>query len=260
MCVLTADARIDNRAELLAALGRGVEATDAELILGAYQRWGERAPEHLLGDFAFAIWDGRREVLFCARDHFGVKPFYYHHAPGRLFAFGSEIKALLALAEVPRRLNETRVADYLVPLLEDKEITFYEEIVRLPPAHRMTVSRDGMRIEQSWALDPTREIRLKSDAEYAAAFREIFTEAVRCRLRSAFPVGSMLSGGLDSSSIVCVARKLLAEDGGGKLHTFSAIFPDVPECDEREYIEAVLGGHGVKPHYVRGDRLSPLAD
>ena len=234
------------------------DAADAELLLRAYARWGERAPEHLLGDFAFALWDGRRHTLFCARDHFGVKPFYYHHAPGRLFAFASEIKGLLALAEVPRRLNETRVADYLVPLLEDKDITFYDGIVRLPPAHRLTVSRDGVRIAPYWALDPEREIRLKSDDEYAEAFREIFTEAVRCRLRSAVPVGALLSGGLDSSSIVCVARRLLAADGGGRLHTFSAIFPDVPECDEREYIAAVVAGGGVAPHYVRGDELSPL--
>src|SRR3989454_9825112 len=231
--VLTADARIDNRGELLAALGRGVEATDAELILAAYERWGERCPEHLLGDFAFVIWDARRATLFCARDHFGVKPFYYYHAPGRLFCFASEIKGLLALAEVPRRLNETRVADYLVPLLEDKVITFYQDILRLPPAHRMTVTRQGVRIEQYWALDPEREIRMKSDADYAAAFREIFTEAVRCRLRSAFPVGSMLSGGLDSSSIVCVARQLLAQDGGETLHTFSPVFDDVREGGER---------------------------
>jgi len=196
--------------------------------------------------------------LFCARDHFGVKPFYYHHRPRHLFAFASELKGLLTLPDVPRRLNETRVADYLVPLLEDKEITFYEEIVRLPPAHWMTVGREGIRRQEYWALDPERDIRLRSDDEYAAAFREIFTEAVRCRLRSAYPIGSMLSGGLDSSSIVCVARQLLAENGGGPLHTFSAVFPDVPECDEREYIEAVVAGGGVVPNYVRGDRLSPV--
>src|SRR2546422_5671131 len=258
--VLTADARIDNRAELLGALDRGVEATDAELILAAYERWGERCPEHLLGDFVFVIWDARRAALFCARDHFGVKPFYNHHAPGRLFAFASEIKGLLALAEVPRRLNETRVADYLVPLLEDKVITFYEDILRLPPAHRMTVTREGVRTEQYWALDPEREIRMKSDEEYADAFREIFTEAVRCRLRSAFPVGSMLSGGLDSSSVVCVARQLLQQNGGNRFHTFSIVFDDVPECDERRYVEAVLAGGGADPHYIRGDLLSPLGD
>ena len=112
--VLTADARIDNRAELIAALdldGRGSsQITDSELILAAYEYWGEHCPEKLLGDFAFAIWDGRKQTVFCARDHFGVKPFYYHYRAGRLFAFASEIKGLLCLSEVPRRLNEVRVA------------------------------------------------------------------------------------------------------------------------------------------------------
>ena len=258
--VLTADARLDNRDELCSLLPAPCGFTDAELILAAYERWAERCPEHLLGDFAFAIWDARRQIVFCARDHFGVKPFHYHHRPGRLFALASEIKGLLALPDVPRRLNETRVADYLVPLLEDKVITFYEDIVRLPPAHRMMVTREAVRIERYWALDPEREIHLKSDAEYAAAFREIFTEAVRCRLRSAFPVGSMLSGGLDSSSIVCVARKLLAEEGRGPLHTFSAVFDEVPEADERPYINAVVARNRVAPHIVRGDQLSPLDD
>lgn len=261
--VVTADARIDNRAELMSALGLGSQAapiTDGELIVHAYERWGERCPERLTGDFAFAIWDGRRQALFCARDHVGVKPFYYHHRPGRFVAFASEIKGLLAVPEVPRRLNEIRVAEHLLPLLEDKAITFYEEIVRLPPAHRMTVTRDGVSLEPYWALDPDRELRLGSDGEYAEAFRDILTESVRCRLRSAYPVGSQLSGGLDSSAIVCVARRLFAENGGKTLHTFSAVFDEVPECDERRYIEAVLGGGGVEPHYMRGDRLSPLGD
>src|SRR5262245_20600165 len=117
---ITADARIDNRDELTAALGLPPHSgvTDSMLILLAYEHWGEHCPEKLLGDFAFAIWDGRKRVLFCARDHFGVKPFYYCHS-GRLFAFASEIKALLSLPEVPRRLNEVRVADYLVPIFDD---------------------------------------------------------------------------------------------------------------------------------------------
>ena len=262
--VLTADARIDNREELIVALGctgrPREEITDGELILGAYERWGERCPERLLGDFAFAIWDRRRQVLFCARDHMGVRPFYYHHRSGRVFVFASEIKALLCVPEVPRRLNEVRVADYLVPILEDKAITFYQEILRLPPAHRMTVGRGGIRMEPYWSLDPSREIRYSSDEEYAEVFRNVFAEAVRCRLRSAFPVGSMLSGGLDSSSIVCVARQLLAQDGDRQLRTFSAIFDDLPQCDERPFINAVLAGGGLDPHYIHADRVSPLAD
>lgn len=260
---ITADARIDNRGELMAALGlegsNRAAMSDSELILRAYEEWGERCPERLLGDFAFVIWDGRRQVVFCARDHFGVKPFYYYCSP-HAFVFASEIKALLCLQEVPRRLNETRVADYLVPMLEDKTITFYQDILRLLPAHIMIVDRDGIHLRPYWALDPSRELRPGSDAEYADAFRELFTDAVRCRLRSAFPVGSMLSGGLDSSSIVCVARNLLAGNGAGPLHTFSAVFDDVPECDERPYIHAVLAEGGLVAHYVCGDQLGPLTD
>ena len=135
--VVTADARIDNRDELIAVLGLTgrpwEEITDAELILGAYRRWGERCPERLLGDFAFAIWDRRNQTLFCARDHFGVKHLYFYRS-NPIFVFGSEIKALLCLPEVPRRLNEARLADYLMLISEDKSATLYQDIFRLPPA------------------------------------------------------------------------------------------------------------------------------
>lgn len=260
--VITADGRIDNRAELAAALGIvGVNEylSDSELILHAYHKWGEGCPERLLGDFAFAIWDRRRQVLFCARDHFGVRPFHYYSCD-RMFVFASEIKALFCLPEVPRRLNELRVADYLVPILEDDKSTFYEGIFRLSHAHCMTVSREATRSRRYWALDPSRDVHLASDQEYAEAFREIFTEAVRCRLRSAFPIGAMLSGGLDSSSIVCVARQLLSASNNKPLNTFSLIFDDVPQCDERPFIDAVLDQGGLHPHYVHGDQLSLLAD
>ena len=262
--VITADARIDNREELIAALDLTDRApysiTDSQLILAAYEKWGEICPEKLLGDFAFVIWDGRKQALFCARDHFGVKPFYYYFLSGRFFVFASEIKALLSHPEVPRRLNEVRVGEYLASMFDDKTITFYAGILRLPPAHSLTVSRAGTQLQQYWSLDPSRELQLGSDDAYAEAFRELFIEAVRCRLRTAFPVGSMLSGGMDSSSITCVARQLLARDGGRRLLTFSAIFDEVTQCDERPFINAVLAQNSLEPHYVHGDRLSPLAD
>jgi asparagine synthase (glutamine-hydrolysing) len=261
--VLTADARIDNRQELIDALGpfpRAADAPDSELILRAYQAWGVRCPEHLVGDFAFALWDPARRHLFCARDQLGVKPFYYHHRPGRFFIFASEIKGMLTLPVVPRVLNEARVADYLQWSLDDQEITFYAGIVRLPPAHTLLVTPERLSLRRYWSLDPHREVRLASDDEYAEAFREIFSRAVRCRLRSASPVGSSLSGGLDSSSIVCTARSLLRQDGGSPLHTFSLTFDDLPECDERPFIDAVLDGGDLIPHLIRGDRLSPLED
>lgn len=257
---ITADARIDNRAELIDALdirGQREEISDSELILLAYQRWGERCPERLEGDFAFAIWDGANQLLFCARDHMGVKPFYYHRS-GQAFAFASEIKALFALPDMSPRINESRLADYLVNLISDDQTTFYEDVLRLPPAHCLTVRESGTKLRSYWALDPTKELKLGSDQEYADAYRELFTEAVRCRLRSAFPSGSMLSGGLDSSSIVCVAREL--KNGDGNLHTFSAIFDELPQCDERTYINAVLAGGDLQPHYLHADQISPLTD
>lgn len=258
---ITADARIDNREELIEALRierPHEELCDSELILEAYGKWGERCPERLLGDFAFSIWDGRNHRLFCARDHMGVKPFYYHRSR-RLFAFASEIKALLCLEDVPRRLNEARIAQYLADDLQDKEITFYGDIFRLAPASAMIVEPGHSANRSYWALDPRRETRMGSDDEYADAFRDIFTEAVRCRLRSAFPAGSMLSGGLDSSSIVCVARELLSQENSRPLHTFSLVCYDVPDSDERPYISAVISGGGLEPHLIRGDLRSPLA-
>ncbi len=261
--VLTADARIDNRQELLALLDfarrPGQEVTDSEIILSAYEKWGERCPERLLGDFAFAVWDRRRQVLFCARDHLGVKPFFYYHS-GQTVIFGSEIKALLCLAEVPRRLNEVKVADYLSDVLQDKAITFYKGILRLPPGHCLTASRKGVSLREYWSLDPSRELRLGSDDEYDEAFREVFTEAVRCRVRSVLPLGSTLSGGLDSSSITCVARQLLQQNGNHPLQTFSAVFDEVRECDERPYIDAILAQGGLESHYVYPEQTGPMGD
>ena len=262
--VLTADARIDNRDELIGSLQINHlstdKITDSDLILAAYRKWGEDCPKNLLGDFVFAIWDKRKQILFCARDHFGVKPFYYYYQAGQIFVFGSEIKGVLCNSEVPRHLNEVRVADYLANLFDDKAITFYKGIFRLLPAHTITVSQEKVQIRPYWSLDPSRELNLSSDQEYAEAFREIFTEAVRCRLRSAFPIGSTLSGGLDSSSITCVARQILAEEKKLPLHTFSYIYDDLSQCDEREFIESVVQQGDLIPHYMHGDQIGPFLD
>lgn len=253
---ITADARLDNRDELLRELALGSEAGDSELILAAYERWGQRCPERLLGDFAFAIWDARGERLFCAQDRFGVKPLYWHRSEV-LAAVATEIKALLALPEVPRQLNETRFADFLALQLEDQVSTVYGGINRLPPSHSLTCDRNGVSLRRYWALDPTRALDGLPDAEYEERFRFVFLEAVRARLRSSGLVAAMLSGGMDSSSIVVAARELLE---ARPLHTLSALFEAVPGTDEREYIAAVLALDGLESHYVRPEQLEPLAD
>jgi asparagine synthase (glutamine-hydrolysing) len=266
--VITADARIDNRDELISQLqlnhSPSEKIVDSDLILAAYQKWGEQCPEKLLGDFAFAIWNKREHNLFCARDPMGVKPFYYYQR-GNLFVFASEIKAIFALPEIPRDLNELMIAYHLEAFYEDHQITFYQNIFRLPGASSLTVNGSkGIKIQSYWSLDPKKEIRFKSQRDYVEAFREIFTESVRCRLRSAFPIGSTLSGGLDSSSIACTARQILVQKGQ-QLHTFSAIFPSLcPEdlrlIDERPYMDAVKALGGFQSHDLRADLLTPLTD
>lgn len=264
--VLVADARIDNREELITELDlrspSPVGISDGKLILSAYRRWGRSAPERLIGDFAFALWDGQRRSLFCARDPMGVKPFYYC-VSDRLFAFASEIKGLFCLPGIPREVDELQVASFLDLFVEDPVRTFYRDISRLPAAHFLDVSPDRMLVHQYWAPDPAREIHYSTSEQYVEAFKELFTQAVACRLRSAFPIGAALSGGLDSSSVVCTARQMLQRDQ--PLNTFSSVFPGLPDAerqwnDESHYIDIVTAGEGIVSHRVRADQLGPLAE
>ncbi|NJM95150.1 MAG: hypothetical protein HC792_01555 [Acaryochloridaceae cyanobacterium CSU_5_19] len=136
-------------------------------------------------------------------------------------------------------------------MLFDKTITFYEQVLRLPPAHSLIVGLETLELNCYWELDPNYELRLESDAAYVEQFRAIFTEAVHCRLRSAFPIGTMLSGGLDSSSITCTATQLLEQShpkgGGSKLPTFTAVFNEITASDEQDYIQAVIAQGQINP-------------
>jgi asparagine synthase (glutamine-hydrolysing) len=264
--VLTSDARIDNREELISSLNLKEipiqKITDSQLILLAYEKWGQGCPEKLIGDFAFAIWDKSKQLLFCARDQVGAKSFFYYKS-NDIFVFASELKAILLVAGVPHRLNELKIGEHLIHFFEDKSLTFYKDIFRLPAANSFTIFAGDIISRVYWSLDPKREIHLKSDEEYSQAFLEVFSEAVHCRLRSAYPVASTLSGGLDSSSIACTSRKLLKDSSNNPLHTFSAIFPSLPDedlrkIDERMFIEAVLASGGFEAHYVNAGLLSPL--
>jgi asparagine synthase (glutamine-hydrolysing) len=258
--VLVADTRIDNRDELFASLeceGPLSEIGDAELILRAYEKWGESCPENLVGDFAFAIWDDRRKRLFLARDHLGARPVYYTETEHR-FAFASEIKGLLAAPETPRKLNLERIADYLAGTFEDKSNTFYKDIWRLPPGHSLNVHSNGVQLRRYWTLDGSNEIRLESDADYDSAFCEIFFEAVRCRLRSASAPGFLMSGGLDSSSLLAAARQLNRDNPACSFPVIKASFPDFHHTDEDSFFEEMTRGGDVDSHIVRLDRIDPF--
>jgi asparagine synthase (glutamine-hydrolysing) len=252
---VSGEARLDNRDDLFRALdvdsGERARTTDLMLILRAYERWGETCATKLLGDFAFVVHDDRRRRSFGARDHLGVKPFYYR-ASERGLSFATRASLIPDDDGLPLELDEARVADLCIPELEclDLTSTFYHGVWRLPPGHRLTFAAGRVAVAPYWTPDASREIRLGSDAAYVEAFREIFTEAIRCRL--AGPAASMLSGGLDSSAIVGFARMILQADGGPALTTLSAMTDD-PGCEESRHIRAVLDLPGLDPIAIGPD-------
>ncbi|MBK9123579.1 MAG: hypothetical protein IPM16_10745 [Chloroflexi bacterium] len=260
---IAADARIDGWDDLRRALeakGRQVprDVTDADLILHAYAVWGEACVEHLIGEFAFVIWDGSRQQMVCVRDHMGNRSLYVHMTDS-LFAVASDVGALLTVTGIPNRINEGRIADYLVEYLEgiDFTTTFFDGIERLPPATCRVVTRDRCRDRKYWAQNPKRVIRFNRDAEYVEAFLDVFTKAVSDRLRAPERVGSMLSGGIDSSSIVGVARRLLQKRGLPPLPTFSAISEDETDV-ETQVIRAALTIDHLEPHLLKPSGLAEL--
>ena len=225
-------------------------ATDTEVVLRAYEEWGERCVERFNGMWALALWDGRRECLFCSRDRFGVKPFYYRHADGR-FVFASELKAFRADPATALRPNLSAVRDYLEQgALDHRSSTFFEGIHKLEPAHSLVFDRDGLRTTRYWTLEPH-----DPPADPVASVRELFVDSVRLRLRSDVPIGTCLSGGLDSSAIACTVDHLLETEAenarpvGDRQRTFTAYF-DVEGFDERPYALEVVRRTKADPHWI----------
>ena len=266
--VITVDARIDNRQELLGALGIRLESDcitpDSQIILLAYLKWGKACLERLLGDFAFAIWDPSEQTLFCARDHLGIRPFYYCLDSER-FVFASSAVAVANGLDQPARLNERRVADYLLMEMEgiDQTVTFYKDIHRLPPACQSTYCRGQLSINNYWNTETLTELKLGSDLDYQDALREVFNSSVMRSLRSQHPVASMLSGGIDSSVIVGTAAKLHSDGrttGTGFLsRTVSQISDDEAGDSESACIRAVVERCGVPAVLLRSDIVEEKA-
>jgi len=262
---ITADARIDNRDELIKTLDvrkpDDRPITDTELILAAYKRWGRDCPKKLLGAFAFAVWDFRKRTVTLARDHFGIRPLSYVHRSGQFFAYASLEMALVRAGLSDGEVNDRKIADFLlVPVDVKPEETYWEDIFSVPPAHTVQVTPEG-RIDQEryWALDPEKETKLESDDAYIERFQTLFEEAVRCRMRSTTPIASMMSGGLDSTSVACTAAQQL-QGTDRQLHTLSAVFDSVPESNERSYQETALEMYKEKmiPTFFEADRVGPL--
>lgn len=263
--ILTWDGRLDNRADLLPQVRELLpgELTDAHLVMGAYARWGDDFLAHIVGDYAIALWDNTQSKLLLARDPFASRQLFYHINDERL-VWATELKALLRLDTVSDELSEDYIASYLTKGIEPAS-TPYKEIKAVPPGHIVTVRNGELRLERFWRLDPHREIRYAADAEYEEHFRELFREAVRCRLQVEGPVCAELSGGLDSSSIVGMADEILQanEAEASSLTTISYVFDESRTSDERTYIHLVEHRRGKHGFHLREEDypiLSPLPE
>ncbi len=248
-CVIVWDGRLDNREMLIDKLASvGVQcpdATDAALVLEAYAAWGTECAKHVVGDFAFAVWDEKARRLYCARDPAGMKPLHYYW-DGRTFIFGTEIKQVCQHPGVPKKLNEFMVGLYLCGDFGDGEMTFYEGIKRLPGGCQAVVSQDGVKVTRFWDPDPYDTIQFPSELDYVERFRELLLDAVRSRLRGNRGVEVLLSGGVDSGSIASVAGLLNRRQraGGARLTALSFVHAAAP-MDETPYAGLICREYGI---------------
>ena len=241
--VISADVRLDNRAELGTRLGLTKSALpqmgDAQLILEAWQRWGEECPQYLLGDFAFTLWDPQRQILFGARDHLGIKPFYYHLS-NELCMTASDTLTLLAHPAISTALNEYRIADFFFDAMEaaDLSSTFYNSLQRLPPAHSISVDMHRVRRLCYWQPQPDMSCSRMSQQDADDAFIAVLQQAVACRLPSSNAAGILLSGGVDSALVTGVAAGLNEAGTALSPTTYSAISGD-RNCGETSAISTL---------------------
>jgi asparagine synthase (glutamine-hydrolysing) len=275
---VVADAILDNREELCDALGieaaRRKNATDPELLLLAYDAWGTEMAERLVGDFAFAIWDDRRRRLYAARDFSGARTLYFARDPAVGTVWLCTImKPLLSLPHLSGSLNRQWIAEFLaLPYSLDSvdgQHTVYEGIWQIPPAHYLVADAEGRLETRAYCRieEPREKLRLKSDAEYEEALRDVLGKAVKARLRTHRAVGAHLSGGLDSGTVATFAAREL-RSRGKSLHTFSYVpVPDFTDwtprsriADERPYITAVVKHAGnIVPDYCDFPDASPYS-
>lgn len=260
--LLTLDGRLDGERDDGAAEtaaghtnGRG----DAARVLAAYRRWGTGFADRLTGDFAASVWDPRHRRLILACDPFGVRPLFYAGGAGGLLLWASNVTALLR-AGVTSRLDERWIAGFLGSL-PPEDRTVYEAIHCVPPGHLLIAGDDGHRLHRYWPGDSLRDVRCADDREYEARFASLLRDAVRQRLRATGPVFAELSGGVDSSSIVCLAEEILRQETppAPGLHTCSFVFDEATSGDEREFIRPVEERTGRPSHWV-SDREAPMLD
>ena len=256
--------RLDHRDEIANELGCRADVTDSAIMVRAWERWGEDAPQHLHGDWTLAVWSPAARRLFLARDPFGNTALSYHSSEN-FFAFASSAHALFAIG-VPRRLNEFRLAQHLVMWASDGEATLHENVFRLPPGHTLTVNDGRVTVRPYWFPENLPSVRLSSANEYVQRFTQLYDEAVRDRLRTSGGAAVALSSGLDSGSVTALAARHLRRKNRSLIaFTSVPLHPEVAELtratvDEWDLAHATAEWAGNVDHRaVRAENLTPLA-
>jgi asparagine synthase (glutamine-hydrolysing) len=267
--VLVANARLDNRDELSAALGRQPDPTvpDSQLIAWARSKWGDEFAAHLVGDFSCALYERQERRLVIATDHIGHRPLYYHW-DGRCFRFASAIKGLHACPGVPRSLNDDALLDWLLRNDVAPGATLYQGISQVPPAHVLVLTERGLSLHRYWDPRQTARTRFARPEDYGEAFRELFGRVVRSHAATSQPLGIMLSGGLDSQAIAATAAPMLQAQGKS-LYSFTLVpapgaeLPPLPRegyADERPKVEELCRLHpNLVPRFVSACQDEDLA-
>ena len=253
---------LELRDELATAGATFRSRSDTEVLLKAYEFWGPDAVTRFAGMWAFALIDFRRRQMLLSRDRFGIKPLHYCKIAGAI-AFASEIKQLLALPACPRAVNEGAVYDYLqYEAVDTGRETFFADIYKVLPGHNLLVSLDTGELSETryYALPDQPQVETLSAAQAGAKYYDLLKESVRIHLRSDVPVGTCLSGGLDSSSIALLMREI-AEETGPRVerHAFNCHF-DAPEANEREFTELSIEAAKAIPHFTEPTEADFAAD
>jgi asparagine synthase (glutamine-hydrolysing) len=251
---ITADARIDAREELIQKLRAGgcsglAQANDADLILNAYRVWNTNCVDHLLGDFSFAIWDGIRTRLFCARDHFGVRPFYYARVGGCLIV-SNNLETIRRHPRVSDKLNDLAIVNFLLLRYQPRiDQTSFADIQSLMPAHTLISEGGETTIKRYWTLPIEGPIRYKRQCDYVDRFRELLDTATADRMRTD-RAGILMSGGMDSTSLAATIHSLrLQEKNNFALEAFTSVYDRLIPDEERHYATLVARHLGIPIHF-----------
>ena len=256
--VITWDGRLDNREELIREFRGNLDrtATDIVIVASAFDRWESDSFRRIVGDWAVTIWRPQEEELIFASDFMGVRHIFYHLRPDQI-RWSSDISPLVLLAGLKFRVDDEFIAGYLVHN-PDGRSTPYREIREVPPGHFVRLRPSETRTERFWRFSPRTRIRYKTDGDYEEHFRQVFRQSVRRRLRSDSPVLAELSGGLDSSSIVCMADDILANEGADapRLDTLSYYDKTEPKGDDWIYFQKIEAKRGRAGMHIDSSKMA----